>query len=111
MNITCRILVSENELDKLENTDVSLVVTNNDPIDENVYITDNPNFIGVFISKNDIDLLYKVLDIIEDYEPELETQNIQSSDMDKELIELAKSNPCNSSFPLIGIDKNNKEEI
>lgn len=111
MNINGRILVSENKLDEL-NTDVSLVLTNNDPIDENIYITENPNFIGVFISKNDIDLLDRVLNIIKDYEPELETQDIQSSFVpDKELLELASMHPCNAPLPLIGIDKNNKEEV
>lgn len=119
MDITGSILVSGNELhrfDNQENNGISLIIKDTDDIsqkkEDNIYIEDDPNIIGVFISKNNIPLFQKIMEVIDEYEPIFETQDIKAQFIpDRELLELASMHPCNAPFPLIGIDKNNKEEI
>ena len=130
MDITGCILVSENEVDRFDNTEnygVSLLMKDTDEIlhmddDGNLYIEDNPKILGVFVSRNNIPLLQRVLEIIDDYKLSHETENNKSEFMvggdteaqfvpDKEFIELVQNSSSVSPLPILSIDDSEKEEV
>ena len=129
MDITGCILVSENETDRFDNikdNGVSLLMKDTDEVlhmddDGNLYIEDNPKILGVFVSRNNILLLQKVLEIIDDYKLSHETENYKSEFIigdteaqfvpDKEFIELMQ-NPSNvPPLSILSIDDLEKEEV
>lgn len=129
MEITGCIMVSENELHRFDNykdNGVSMIMKDTDePLemdeDGSMYIEDNPKIVGLFISRNNIPLLQKVLELIDEYEETCETQDITSPFIvgdieaefipDKEFLELASMNPCNNTLPIINTEGDNKEEV
>ena len=80
MEITGCISVPENETERFDNrydNGVSLLMVDNDDLlnmdeDGSMYIEDNPKVLGVFISRHNIPLLQKVLELIDEYEPQIE---------------------------------------
>ena len=128
MDITGVIKIEENDTyryDNKEDNGVSLVMIHSDePLtmdeDENIYFENNPQLLGVFISKYNLPLLEKILDLIDEYEVTLETRNIKSKfaidedviaqfTPDNELVERLMMHPGNN--PLHLISEYNKEEL
>lgn len=80
MEITGCISVPEEETERFDNqcdNGVSLLMVDNDePLnmdeDGSMYIEDNPKVLGVFVSRYNIPLLQKVLELIDEYEPQIE---------------------------------------
>lgn len=128
MDITGVVKIEENDTYKYDNREdngVSLVMIRSDePLtmdeDENIYFENNPQLIGVFISKHNLPLLEKILDLIDEYEVILETKDMKSKFVidedvtaqftpDNELVERLMMHPCNN--PLHLISEYNKEEL
>lgn len=123
MEITGYIAVSEKELvekrfNNSSDDGVSLLMKDSDePLnmdeDGNMYIEDNPKILGVFISRHNIPLLQKVLELIDEYEPQFEfsMDGIQAAFIpDKDYIDMVTTHPCYQHLPLI--DNNiDKEDI
>lgn len=130
MDITGVIKIEENDTYRYDNKEdggVSLVMIRSDePLtmdeDENIYFENNPQLLGVFISKHNLPLLEKILDLIDDHQVELETKDIKSKftidkdttaefTPDDELINKLMMNPCfNNPLHLIS-EYDNKEEL
>lgn len=80
MEITGCISVTEDEIERLDNysdNGVSMIMRDNDDplnMDENgsMYIEDNPKILGVFISRYNIPLLQKVLELIDEHGSQIE---------------------------------------
>lgn len=130
MDITGVIKIEENDTyryDNKEDNGVSLVMIHSDePLtmdeDENIYFENNPQLLGVFISKYNLPLLEKILDLIDEYEVTLETRNIKSKFVidkdttaefipDNELVNRLMMNPCfNNPLHLVS-EYDNKEDL
>lgn len=123
MEITGYIAVSEEELveERFNNSSddgVSLLMKDSDePLnmdeDGSMYIEDNPKILGVFISRHNIPLLQKVLELIDEYEPQFEfsVDGIQATFVpDKEYMDLVTAHPCYQPFSLID-SSTDKEDI
>ena len=86
MDITGVVKIEENDTyryDNREDNGVSLIMIRSDePLtmyeDENIYFENNPQLLGVFISKHNLPLLEKILDLIDEYEVILETKDMKS---------------------------------
>ena len=73
----CTIFKKIEKLDNYSDNGVSIIMRDNDdPLnmdeDGSMYIEDNPKILGVFISRYNIPLLQKVLELIDDHENKME---------------------------------------
>lgn len=84
MDITGCITVPEEETNRFDNHEDNgvslLMVDNDDPLDMDedgdMYIEDNPKILGVYISRRNIPLLQKVLELIDDHENKMEVFSV-----------------------------------
>ena len=84
MDITGCITVPEEETDRFDNHEDNgvslLMIDNDDPLDMDedgdMYIEDNPKILGVYISRRNIPLLQKVLELIDDHENKIKIFSI-----------------------------------
>ena len=119
MEIVGCINIPENEIyrfNKQSDDGVSLLIKDTDePLnmdeDGSMYIEDNPKILGVYISRHNIPLLQKVLELIDEYEPQIEfsVDGIQATFIsDKEYINMIYDHP---QYNHLMINNTDKEDI